>query len=92
MQRIENMPRSPPLSHRPEELDNPDRSPTGWHHRNTAQNTLMCFMGVVNNPNETRRVSVSIGGEYVAMPPTCAIEYQGVGEVWKVHPNELEVY
>jgi len=89
MHAIENMPRSPPPTHRKEQPESADRAPGGWHVRENEKNAP--FMGIIV-ANKMPRKHINIGGEYWASLPTCGVEYltPAAGEDWRLDPGGLE--
>eukprot|EP00802_Teleaulax_amphioxeia_P008876 Tamp_08887.p1 GENE.Tamp_08887~~Tamp_08887.p1 ORF type:complete len:730 (+),score=77.00 Tamp_08887:313-2190(+) len=86
MQAIENVPRSPPPSHRPLDAEAEDRAPRGWHPRDEQQNTP--FLGVTS---EQKKLRAAVDDNLnMNKPHMCGIEYMGVGQSWKLHPEHLE--
>jgi hypothetical protein len=86
MQAIENVPRSPPPSHRPLDAEAEDRAPRGWHPRDEQQNTP--FLGVTS---EQKKLRAAVDDNLnVNKPHMCGIEYMGEGQSWKLHPEHLE--
>jgi len=85
MQRMENMPQSPPTSYGSSGVEEAGIfSPLARREEQRAP-----FMGVVSDAKKPR-IQVSIGGELVRMVPTSVVAFAGMGESWRLDPPFLE--
>ena len=89
MHAIENVPRSPPPTHRREQPESADRAPCGWHARENQNNAP--FMGTTDAKKMPCK-HINIGGEYWASLPTCGVEYltPAAGEDWRLDTGGVE--